>query len=94
MGQRADKSTTMILSNRDPKIGKIITDPSMEVTGFKVFEEHAYISFQPRTEYLEPVQYTNVAIAAYTTAHARLLLYKAMEKIGDNLVYTGLISYN
>jgi len=40
-----------------------------------------------------PLKNTNVVIAAYTTAHARLELYKYLKEVGENAIYMDTESY-
>lgn len=45
------------------------------------------VCVQKKREFLSDPLSTNVALAAFTTAHARLRLYEAMEAVGEDLLY-------
>jgi hypothetical protein len=45
------------------------------------------IAFKKRRIYDELPKNTNIAIASYTTAYARLRLYEALEAVGENVLY-------
>jgi hypothetical protein len=45
------------------------------------------ITYKKRTEFLGKSATTNIAIAAFTTAYARLRLYDAMEAVGRDVLY-------
>jgi len=45
------------------------------------------ITFQKKQDFIIQPGYTNIAVAAYTTAHARMRLYEALEIIGKNILY-------
>ncbi|OXU16751.1 hypothetical protein TSAR_012924, partial [Trichomalopsis sarcophagae] len=66
----------------------IVLDPDKEVFYIlPVNDETLYVNWQFREEAVIPVPYTYVVIAAYTTAHARLVLYGYLEKLGERLLY-------
>lgn len=46
------------------------------------------ITYETKHDLIKVPGYTNIAIAAYVTAHARLRLYEAMEIAGNHLLYT------
>ncbi|XP_055344931.1 uncharacterized protein LOC129592829 [Paramacrobiotus metropolitanus] len=54
---------------------------------FAVNEECLMVTHAKADEYNEGNNTTNVAIAAFTTAHARLILLALMEKLGERLLY-------
>jgi hypothetical protein len=61
---------------------KLLTDPNYEVkTLTPIGQESILANYEVATEMLTPDPTTNVAIAAFITAGARLELYKCMEKI-------------
>ena len=45
------------------------------------------LTLNPKEEFLPLPKKTNIAIAAYTTAYARLRLYSVLEKLGDAVLY-------
>lgn len=45
------------------------------------------VTFQKRKEFISNPAYTNIAIAAFTTAYARLRLYEALEETRENTLY-------
>lgn len=49
--------------------------------------KHVFVSYSIIEDFHTGGLKTNVAIAAFVTAHARLKLYDLMEKLGDRLLY-------
>lgn len=45
------------------------------------------VSYKYKTVYVENSKSTNIHIAAFTTAHARLRLYNMLDKLGKAVVY-------
>lgn len=45
------------------------------------------VSHSKEDDFIEVMGNTNVAIAAYTTCHARLHLYSFIEQLGDRVLY-------
>ncbi len=43
--------------------------------------------FKMNDEFAQPLKNTNVVLAAYVTAHARLRLYKCLEQLQDRVLY-------
>lgn len=72
-----------------PRLGELLYGPSFIIKGLILTENLVIVSHSPAVEFQKPVPFTNVIYAAITTATARLKLLEAMEKIGDNLIYTG-----
>ena len=49
--------------------------------------EMAEVRFESQEEFIDPNPRTNVAIAAFTTAHARLKLYSVLERLQEFVLY-------
>ncbi|XP_055347293.1 uncharacterized protein LOC129594579 [Paramacrobiotus metropolitanus] len=59
-----------------------------EVAGFDlVTDEVMAVQYRSKKDYIATSKKTNVVIAAFTTAYARLHLLKFMEMVGDRLLY-------
>ncbi len=52
-----------------------------------VNDETLYVSWSYRSEALAPSRSTNVVIAAFTTAQARLKLYECLQILGPRVLY-------
>lgn len=72
------------------ELWKIVGDPSYDVDGVvEMTPEMLLLTYSATDIELEEMNTnTNVAIAAFTTAHARLKLYSYMEKLGQRVLYT------
>ncbi|KAF4524515.1 hypothetical protein B566_EDAN011526 [Ephemera danica] len=67
---------------------KLLTDPNFEVkTLTTIGQESIIANYEIATEMLTPDPTTNVAIAAFITAGARLELYKCLEKLQRRCFY-------
>ncbi|XP_031342123.1 uncharacterized protein LOC116170010 [Photinus pyralis] len=86
-GQRDNLSKTSIISEAE-EFFKMLTDPSMEVNSIiPVNDETLIVNWTLPEEAVEPLKTTNVVLAAYTTANARLVLYEYLEKLGERVLY-------
>ena len=45
------------------------------------------LQYENKENFIEPNAKTNVVIAAFTTAHARLKLYSILEQLGERVLY-------
>lgn len=86
-GERSDKVKKLFINDRDQLIN-LVTDPSFETQSLYTLSSDALLaSYKLINEgnHLQPN--VNVAIAAYTTAHARLHLYEYLDKLQDRVLY-------
>lgn len=90
-GQRADLTKTVYVDNYDDLM-TYLDDDMLVISDIQIVSDtHARVIYQDSTESRIPA-YTNVIVASFTTSHARLKLYSAMETIAANdktsLLYT------
>ncbi|XP_044594809.1 uncharacterized protein LOC123272174 [Cotesia glomerata] len=86
-GQRENLMQTEIVTTR-ARLMEMFTDSQIEICGFlPVNDKTLYINFIHSKDALKPSRTTNVVIAAYTTAQARLKLYSYLEKLGKRALY-------
>ena len=88
-GQRDNMLQTVIVKNDIDMFNRIIFDDKLEVSTINFLNDKtAEIKFRFITECVEQSKNTNIAIASFTTAHARRWLYRAMGDVGyDNVIY-------
>ena len=86
-GQRSNLVQSQVTD--DPaKYFDILTSDKQEVTDVNfVSEEMVEMKWKYKEEFVETSLRTNVVIAAYTTAHARLQLYTYLEMLQDRVLY-------
>jgi hypothetical protein len=66
----------------------LLTSDKQEVTGVQfVNEEMMEMRLRNKDDFIETSDKTNVVIAAYTTAQARLKLYSYLEQLGSRIMY-------
>ena len=86
-GQRGNMPQVEITDDPTVYFDKL-TSESEEVTGINfVSTEAVELRWRFREDFVEPSGKTNVVIAAYTTAQARLKLYSYLEKLGPRALY-------
>lgn len=86
-GQRLNMPKNEIISDSN-KFSKIMFND--EYTGqawSMIDDERMEITYKVKDEYIDDDYNTNIAIASYTTSHARLRLYWALEKLGKQVLY-------
>ena len=67
---------------------KLLVAPEKQVFDFLFAnDEVLYVNWRYREDAIEAAPHTNVLIAAYTTAQARMKLYEHLEKLGRRLLY-------
>ena len=86
-GQNPDKTKVTYVSDPAEYVS-MMNDDSIEVTDLKYAnKEHVAVRWHTKADFLEALPNTNVVLAAYTTAQARLKLYTLLEKLQDRVVY-------
>ena len=66
----------------------IMTSEALEITNIDfVSSEVLRIQYKFAGEFINPSPVTNVGIAPFTTAHARLKLYSYLEELQEQVVY-------
>jgi hypothetical protein len=78
-----------VFVSRFEKLVKMLLDPTIEVVGVRlVTEKIVQIIFKNiDTDFVPLAKDTNIFIAVTTTAWARICLYKALDKIGERVIY-------
>lgn len=86
-GERPDKIKKLFIDERD-KLLNLVTDPSYETLSlYSLSSESVLASYKLLNEGNNLNPNTNVVIAAYTTAHARLHLYKYLDFLQERVLY-------
>ena len=86
-GQQPNKDKLTYVA--DPaKYIEMMTDETIEVTDLSyINKEHIGIRWRSKEDFVEALPNTNVVLAAFTTAQARLRLYELLELLGDRVLY-------
>ncbi|XP_055342549.1 uncharacterized protein LOC129591055 [Paramacrobiotus metropolitanus] len=86
-GQQEDRSNTAMVEKKEV-FHDFLFSNKYEVAGFDlVTDEVMAVQYRSKKDYIVTNKKTNVVIAAFTTAYARLHLLKFMEMVGDRLLY-------
>jgi len=86
-GQRSNLPKTEVINDYQ-QLASLLSSPEHEVTSLlPVNDEVLYVSWQLRQEAIAASPMTNVVIAAYTTAQARLKLYEYLERLDQRVLY-------
>ena len=86
-GQNPQKKKIVYIS--DPKTYvEMMMDDKIQVCDIDyVNQEHIALHYQTVGEFVEPLPNTNVVLAAFVTAQARLRLYEVLHALGDRVLY-------
>ncbi|XP_031635355.1 uncharacterized protein LOC116348474 [Contarinia nasturtii] len=86
-GMKPNKSKKCFISQRDELL-ELITNPSTEVQSLFPLSDTSLLASYRYHDICAPIQPdVNVVIAAYTTAQARIHLYRYLDKLGDRVLY-------
>ena len=86
-------SQTVVLSSPE-QYYKLLLDETKEVNDIMlVNEEVIEVHYNIKDEFIEPLGRTNVVIAGFTTAHARLKLYSIIEPLGERVLYFDTVRF-
>jgi hypothetical protein len=85
--QRDDQANSVdVYSESD--FNRYVYDDRYEVLDVMFHDATARtVRYQEKQDVVKMSTFTNIAIAAFTTAYARMRLYQAMEIVGDDLLY-------
>lgn len=84
--QNPDKTQTKICSNYTEFI-EAVFESNQILSSLYISDKKAVIDYKVPQEEIKPGRYTNIPIGAFTTAYARLELYRVMKELGDRLLY-------
>ena len=66
----------------------MLTSKAIEVTNIDLaHKDRVRLQYKMEKDFVNPSPFTNVVIAAFTTAHARLKLYSYLEKLQEQVLY-------
>ncbi|XP_055339180.1 uncharacterized protein LOC129588818 [Paramacrobiotus metropolitanus] len=86
-GQQDDMSRTKLIYKVKDYVD-LIRSKAVEILDvFAIKDACRMVTYRQSDDYNEGSNATNVAVAAFTTAHARLVLLALMEKLDDRLMY-------
>lgn len=86
-GERGNKLKKAIVTSRD-KLVKLVSNESLEIHSMVEMSDSAVMfTYRLIEECQQDAQYVNVAIAAYTTAHARTVLYNYLHTLNESVLY-------
>ena len=86
-GQRENMTQTEVITKPE-RLTELLTNPEIDVNGIlPVNDETLYANWCYSTEALLSSPTTSVVIAAFTTAQARLELFKYLHKLGPRALY-------
>jgi hypothetical protein len=86
-GQKENSAQTQII-NQPADLFKLVMNPAVVVGNVTILnDEGVLVSWERIEEDVLPLKTVNVVVAAYTTAMARLELYKYLEQLGERVLY-------
>lgn len=86
-GERPDKVKKTFVNEADMLLN-LVTHPSYNTQSFyAVSPESLLVSYKLREDHKAKQPNVNVVIAAYTTAHGRLQLYRYLKQLGQRVLY-------
>lgn len=87
MGQNPNKSKITYISEPAEYVS-MMTNGALEITDLMyVNDEHIALRWNEKSDFVESLPNTNVILAAFTTAHARLKLYSLLENLQERVLY-------
>lgn len=86
-GQRGNKTQTVFIKS-DAEFYKYITNDKIDHFDFNIIDENMMeLNFNMKEDLCRDPSNTNIAVACFTTAYARLKLYSLLEELGDQVLY-------
>lgn len=85
-GQRTNLPQHQFIFDAETFFARLM-DESITLSDFLLHDDFASVTFLKRDEFLEVGASSNIAIACFTTAHARLRLWGALNQLGERALY-------
>ena len=86
-GQKPNLSQKAVVRSREAFL-KLLCDDTLEVESVvELTDDVLIVTYKKKDAFIESSNATNVVIAAFTTAQARLKLYDLLSKLGDRVCY-------
>ena len=86
-GQKENQLQTKFIDNIS-SLCELLTNESIQIHDFQVINEKILlVQYKLREEYSIGGTHSNIFIAAMTTCHARLKLYREIARLGDRVLY-------
>lgn len=87
LGMRANKPKKIFINNSEQLL-KLMINPSYEVNNFhELTDDSILVSYCLKSECEQMQSYVNVVLAAYTSALARIHLYKYLDMLKERCLY-------
>ena len=86
-GQKPNLSKKKIVKTREQYLSIITDDTLIVESDVAINDETLMVTYKQKDEFVEGGGSSNVVIAAFTTAQARLKLYDLISKLGDRVCY-------
>jgi len=65
-----------------------LTDPNIKVKSCEpIGDEYMMLEYKTQHYSARPFRYANIPVGVFTTSHARLRLYEALEGLGERALY-------
>ena len=91
MGEKTNRIQTDLINEAQPeRFYNLIGDPKKKITQFRIIAKDTVVIDWCYHEEMVPQELTansNIYVACFTTSMARLILYSAIELLGDRCVY-------
>jgi hypothetical protein len=86
-GQRQNMSQTEFVTEPSKFYEILLNDKLTDVNVFYISDEMVQMTYRSKDQYVDNHFNTNIFIALFTTANARLRLHNQLEKLGEAVVY-------
>ncbi|MES9882603.1 MAG: DNA polymerase [Sedimenticola sp.] len=88
-GQRLNLTQTEFFHDQElDKFYKVLADPQKRMTNFHIVNEHTIqLEWEYHSALVPEDTKTNIFVASFTTAHARLKLYELLDKLQERVLY-------
>ena len=86
-GQNPRKSQTRYIKSQKELYKLLIDDKIEEVDLNLISSEIVEATYKEKADHIPDQVSTNIAVAAFTTSHARLRLYSKLEELGEQVLY-------
>ncbi|XP_022295019.2 uncharacterized protein LOC111105138 [Crassostrea virginica] len=91
--QRLQLPKTKYLSEKE-ELNKMLVDSTISLKAMEILNnpdqpgsDMILVNYEDKHEFIEECPFGNVALAAFTTAHARLHLYETLQPLGSRVLY-------
>ena len=90
-GQRVNQTQTEYVTEPKDFYKILLNDTNEDVNVQFLTKDMVQMQYNLKNQFVDNYNHTNIFVAAFTTSHAREMLYGVLDKLGDSRIPTAIV---